>query len=522
MQFIVTHNCFHMLCGLRKPHHQREEAILKSFWKKFEHEHKSHPIFSMAKRKELDLSRCAPIILHGDEGRGAKRQAFLVVNFHGALGRGTNPQVKRLKSLGLKQSFVQHNLNFRGHTYAHRLLFSAMPKHWYTHDRDHVFSTVLECAAGEAEFMCKTGVTSPTSGKQYWAMLIGISGDWPWLHKSGNLGRSFNNVQKRLTVRNAPRGICHLCAAGQRDVPFEQISTRHPAWLDTMHQQSPFETPTPFQVIPHCPGKLADLWKFDMFHTFHIGCGKHFLGSVLALLSEMQDASNVDERFEMLTTEYVQWCAVGKRNKHIKKISKELINWPKTTVYPVGSWHKGDLTTSLMEFVEGRYGNEDFGDNRLLTLSVEATLTINKCFRMLFSSGYFLDRNDAHEISGYGLRFLRRYAELAREALSQNRALFVIMPKEHALHHLFLSMHLATENPNIHYIGNPLNMSTQCDEDFVGRPSRLARRTRPGKIQVTRVLQRYLKGAYQEWIKLGYIKGPKPKGSNNGRWSVCE
>lgn len=90
-----------------------------------------------------------------------------------------------------------------------------------------------------------------------------------------------------------------------------------------------------------------------------------------------------------------------------------------------------------MEFVEGRYGNEDFGDNRLLTLSLEATLTINKCFRMLFSSGYFLDRNDAREISGYGLRFLRRYAQLAQEAHSQNRALFVIMPKEHALHHLF-------------------------------------------------------------------------------------
>lgn len=72
-------------------------------------------------------------------------------------------------------------------------------------------------------------------------------------------------------------------------------------------------------------------------------------------------------------------------------------------------------------------------------------------------------------------------------------------------------MHLAAENPNIHYIGNPLNMSTQCDEDFVGRPSRLARRTRPGKTQVKRVLQRYLKGAYQEWVKLGFIKGPGPK-----------
>ena len=44
-----------------------------------------------------------------------------------------------------------------------------------------------------------------------WAMLIGVSGDWPWLHKSGNLSRSFNNVQKRITVRNAPRGIPLCC-----------------------------------------------------------------------------------------------------------------------------------------------------------------------------------------------------------------------------------------------------------------------------------------------------------------------
>ena len=506
MGYILENNAFHIMCGLMKPHPAREDAILESFWKKFKHEHPDHPIYGMAERNELLLKRTVPVVCHGDEGRGAKRQAYLVTHFHSLLGRGTNPQKRRDQGSKLKIPFVKHELNFRGHSYSNRFLFGCLPKHWYTHDKDHVFTDLMTAAAREALFMSTTGVTDPFSGKTYWCMMLGMVGDWPWLAKSGGLNRTFNHVQKRTNVRNPPAGICHLCQAGQDHVAYEEINTRRPAWLNTVNVQSPFGQPSAFEVVPHPPGKLAEMWKYDAFHCFHLGVGRQFLGSYLALLSEFHEGGNIDERFNSLSADYMSWCKTNKRNTHVKRLTKELISWPKTTVYPVGAWSKGDLTTTLMEYVEDRYKDEAFTDNPLLQKSREATSAVNMFFRLIFSRGLFLNRDDASLAANLALQFLRRYSFLAETALRQSRALYILQPKCHAFHHIAISMYLSSSTPQVRYILNPLGYSTQCDEDFVGRPSRLARRTKVGKVQVRRVLQRYLKGAYHQWIKLGFIR----------------
>jgi len=382
-----------------------------------------------------------------------------------------------------------------------------MPKHWYgVGDREHVFDALMTAAAQEADFLATTGVKDPNSERTYHCMMLGICGDWPWLQKSGNLNRTFNHVQKRLNVRNPPSGICHLCRAGQADIPYEQIGTRRPLWLETQNQQSPFSSPSPFQAIPHEPTRFAELWKFDTFHCFHLGVGRQFLGSFLALLSEIQEGGSVDERFDNLSTAYLTWCRRAKRNAHLKKLSKELIAWPKTTVFPTGNWSKGDLTTSLMMFVEDNFKNHNFDDNPLLKLSWEAAAAANECLRVCYSRPLFVDRDDAALIANLGFRFLRRYDSLAGLALQQNRPLYIIQPKGHAFQHVLMSLLTSLQDASVQFFMSPLAWSTQCDEDFVGRPSRLARRTKVGRIQVRRVIQRYLKGAYHEWIKLGYIR----------------
>ena len=68
-----------------------------------------------------------------------------------------------------------------------------------------------------------------------------------------------------------------------------------------MLTQSRFQGPCCLEIIPHCPGKFPDMFKFDVFHTWHLGVGKNFLGGMLALLSELEDGSNVDVRFEQLS-----------------------------------------------------------------------------------------------------------------------------------------------------------------------------------------------------------------------------
>ena len=500
VSYLLRFNVWHLVCGLSAPDANREKSTLSSFWRKFRYQNPKHPIYELAAQGKISLDRVAPVVLHGDEGRGLKRQAYLVTNYHSLLGRGTNPQRKRMAREKLKKRYIKHDLNFKLHSYCHRFLFGCMPKCYYTNENDDVFRSLLAFAAEEARHMALEGVTHPRTQEQYWVMCVGITGDWPWLRSSGDLVRSFSNVQKRHNVRTLPVGICHLCRGGQVDVPWEQFHTRRPVWYDTMYEQCPFGSPSPFLAVPHIDSEFPGYFKFDVFHIWHLGLGKQLLGNVLALLSERQPAGNVDERFQLLTQEYLAWCQAHKKTPQVKKLTKELITWPTKGHFPVGSWHKGALTTVLLEFVSDHYKNTDFSNEPLLLESMEAVKAASTCLQTMFSHSVFLSNSEAMFIGQMGQRFLRRYASLAEKSKGLGRCLFALQPKGHAWHHLMLDLVLAS-NQGLRYIVNPLTWSVQLDEDFVGRPSRLSRRVRPGRIQVRRVIQRYLKGVYHQWIK---------------------
>ena len=145
--------------------------------------------------------------------------------------------------------------------------------------------------------------------------------------------------------------------------------------------------------------------------------------------------------------------------------------------------------------------NEGRSANGLLQECMEAVRAGNACLRTLFSRGVFLSNSDAGFAGEMGMKFLRRFASLAHKCRVLGRMLFPLQPKGHTFHHIVLELVLAASRDNRSHIVNPLAWSCQADEDFVGRPSRVSRRVRPGKIQVRRVIQRYLKGAYCHWIK---------------------
>lgn len=504
VDFFLKFNVWHVVCGLRTPNERLEKATLSAFWEKYREQHPSHPIYRMAAQGSISLDRVCPMVLHGDEGRSLKRQPFLVCNFHSLLGQGSNPEDRRNARLQVQSAGVRHRLNLKGHSYCNRFLFGCMPKAFYTGEHEDVLPALISLAASEAAHMATHGVRHPRTPECYWIMTAGVTGDWPWLHRCGNFSRSFNNVPKKQATnarqRQPPAGICHLCRAGQDQFPYEQLHTTRPRWYATMYQQ--------FLAVPHADGnaEFASFWKFDVFHVWHLGMGKHFLGSLLALLSETQPAGNTDERFKLLTQEFLGWRRLRSKTAQIRKITKELITWPKKDSFPVGSWHKGAVTTVLMEFAEDHYRNIDFSGNQLLQECMEAVRAANACIRAMYSRGVFLSNRDASFIGGIWMRFLRRYSSLAESSRIQGRMLFCLMPKGHAWHHLMLDMVLAADRDNLSHVVSPLCFSCQMDEDFVGRPSRLSRRVRPGAVQVRRVVQRYLKGSYREWIKSKLIR----------------
>ena len=502
-QHFVDTNLWHVFTGLRDSNPKRETKILEHFWRNYRKCHPDHEIFQRADAGDLVLGRTCPITVHGDEGRGRRRAAFMVVSFHSLLGFGIAAGDERRLA---EKKYIKLEPNFKGHSYTTRFVLGTLDKKTYGDQGDTVFRCLMDAVAFDCEHMASTGV-GDKHGTRYWACLLHIVGDWPFLQKSGSLTRTFNNVDKKAAAKKKepPKGICHLCRAGQTGVEYEQIATRRPAWLSTMYSESPFKETPAFLDLAKLPEQPEAMWAFDLWHCFHLGVGRNFIGAVLAIYAELEMASNVDDRFLLLTKRFQVWCREYSERCIVKKITKELLQYPNTGCFPTGTWHKGQVTTVFMRWIEHRFLFEQaILHDPLLKEAGEAAVSINACFREIYSAPLFLEPPLAKRISELGLKFLRRYASLANAARASGRALFVVMPKVHPLQHIMIEV-LHAADCGVPCL-NPISLSVQQDEDLIGRPSRLSRRvTGKAPALLHRVLQRYLQSCYDEFIKAGYI-----------------
>ena len=503
-QHFVQNSLWHFLCGLANRNEAREEAILETFWAKYRLQYPGHDIFRLADDGDIQLKRCLPFVLHGDEGRGRKRAAFMVISWHSLLGRGTAPGKDERKATGTRP-FAKLEPNFLGHSYTTRYLLAALNKKSYTDENDHSWGALMDNIAKECAFMVETGVCDKMK-RQYFGVMVHVCGDWPFLQKSGNLTRTFNNIEKRANAANPQpkKGICHLCEAGKDGVPFEQLSTSRPIWMRTMFKDPPFRDTPPFVDLPHVQGQAPSIFAYDIWHCWHLGVGRNFVGSMLAVYSNLEQGGNVDERFDALTIRYKSWCSSNHESHILNRLTKEVIQWPNTKHFPTATWHRGDLTRIMMRWIEDRFATEAAPADPYWQKAGEAAVSINKAISLLYKSPLYLEPPAAKVISDLGLRFLRRYTSLAEEAGSQGDSFFVIMPKCHPLHHMFLSLHWAVQR-NVPHL-SPLGLSVQMDEDFIGRPSRLSRRVTGRKPVMLRVIQRYLKATHRKWEECGLIR----------------
>ena len=125
--------------------------------------------------------------------------------------------------------------------------------------------------------------------------------------------------------------------------------------------------------------------------------------------------------------------------------------------------------------------------SQLLANQAEATVAINDFMAGLYHEGVFIRSERANHLAMRGMTFLKLYVELAQISFSQRKQRFPLVPKGHYLHHQMLQ--LLHESQASAWSLNPLIFACQAQEDFVGKPSRLARRTNPRKVS-QRVIQR--------------------------------
>lgn len=408
--------------------------------------------------------------------------------------------------------------NYHGSTLTSRFLVAALPKVLYTGRNAAVFDDLLNFVSEEARHMFFTGVSDELANRgMFHAVLLHVSGDWPWLTDSGMLLRSYRNVQKHRRQSKPCVGVCHMCAAGKPQFDFEQINTSQPKWLGTMFTLDVFANgnPSPLASVPHPPGRTAELWFFDLFHTMHLGVRKAFLGSCLALLSEVEPGSNIDQRFSTMSDKYLSWCKSARQRPWVSKLTKELLGWTSTTIFPSGTWRKGALSTTLMKWVQDRFANEGDSWPCMLQEAGAACVACNSFLICLYNASAWIAPEQAQRISGLGQEFLDRYADLARQAVSEGKLLWVLQPQIHAMHHLVLYLLHSSRKGKVL---NVLCMATQADEDFIGRPSRLSRRVTPKPLAGSRrVLERHLQSSYAMWVKDGYIRPSSSSSSGTAK-----
>ncbi|CAK9026534.1 unnamed protein product [Durusdinium trenchii] len=288
--------------------------------------------------------------------------------------------------------------------------------------------------------------------------------------------------------KRACRGICHACMAGQEldanqgraAVPFEDFSP-NAAWVSTRFQELPWDvTPPIVQGLHLSEEDQTSFFNIDLWHNCHMGICKHFCASsFIGILESDLDAVprvGMEAKFQWITQIYLNYFKSRRVNPFVREISRDTMNFPAGTACPIGKWSKGQASTEMMMFLHffcRQYIEGNTADPLLLTIA-DAARALNLALSTLYRSGYWLQKEKAALLAKLMFRFLALYAKCAELTLRQGKRRFAMVPKLHMLAHA--AFDLQDQSSRAEWAHNPLAMTNQIQEDFIGRPSRISRR----------------------------------------------
>ena len=495
LAYLVQKGLWPKLAGVESGGYAMAREVWTEFWRKFKIINEDHELWSL----DLDLSRAAAFMVHGDEGRTLKKGGLMVTSLQSVLGHGwDNKRVQKLYRDGVPRL----SLNFAGHSFTTRFVSSALPKTVYE-SNPKVFYDAMGHLAKSLRRVLVQGYVDPSSGERYHIVIIGAKGDQPYLNKLAGFYRSFNTTAKRGDERAVPKGVCPYCCAGMVGFPAEDLGTACPVWLPTVGVKLPWlRTPALIEELPHNRGNPAAYFHSDIWHIVHLGIGKSWAASVVQMALPALPLRNLEEKWEFLTSHYRRWCRAHHRQPHVTKITPVLMSYGDYSG-AVGAWSKGALTHSLLAWLVDLLGEVPQGNDGLLQVCREGSYRMNAMFSTLFRADAFLTGQLSSFVSEQGLCFLRLYSDLARKQFEAGRQwLFPLYPKLHIFHHLMLRV--LQQGRSFGFATNPLMHSCQMDEDTVGRVSRISRRVNIRKV-ASRSLSRYLIQAHTAFSDAGWL-----------------
>ena len=260
LRLFSLHNKIPLFTG-----HVHDLSLVDLFWQRYKCIDPLHPTFTDHRGREKFVLPC---YVHADEGRTLKKSAIMIFNIQPVLGG--NPDAA--------YSQDEMHTNMKYHSFATRFLLSTMVKNVYRKNSEPLYR--LADAIAEELLEVHLGKKRVT----VFIALMAIKGDWPILAKLGKLERFFGRQTR--TKASKPKGICHLCLAGQQDIPYHDTAASA-LWRQSYLRYDPYKSPPPFAILP-THGAL--MYRFDIFHTALKGVHAELAGSAIAgLLVDLQD-----------------------------------------------------------------------------------------------------------------------------------------------------------------------------------------------------------------------------------------
>ena len=267
---------------------------------------------------------------------------------------------------------------------------------------------------------------------------------------------------------------------------FTDVSSSAP-WWDTYLQSPPWNPISPPSLVGLCGFRL-DMVQPDLLHVLNLGVGRMLAGSILTTVLKEKTVfpgGTIPEQLASATESFGLFCRSRGFQPRMKKITLLRLNWKKDTYAELTCSGYDNYTICLwlqhtLEDHSGRY--PEF--STLLW-------ALNNAMSVLYGAGRFLTPDEKERVHVLGSTFLRSNMQCASRAVQENKFLFRVTPKLHALQHVLQTRRTC----------NLAKFATWMDEDFLRRMARVLEITSSLTSQ-KRTLQRWLLQLPECWRKL--------------------
>ena len=500
----------------------------ESFWRAYYQSHPNHAVFKQFSSN--DLATVIPVIVHGDEGSGSKKQPVAIVSWQSVFGKRSDRR-KFMKRNGLNacshcapqpwspccqmpsasastsaepnmqlqireedEAIIEHMWPTTGqHSYLSRHLCFVLPSSLASKGPE-VLQEMLSAVALDLKELFYNGIS--VNNTKYHVGFLGSKGDSKWHVQCGNFTRSFFHLG---TVRE--HEICPYCLGGHKDHPFEDCSDKA-SWISTIGISNPWSIAGPMEVIPFDDTNSVAKYRRDPLHIFKIGLARDLVGSVILMLATWfciwdwpGDNVGLWPRMKRAHSRFRLWARANQVSAHFKSFSKDFLHMGKVTNYPYTGSKGSDsmllirwLSFEIRLAIQNNAGQDRRRD--LLDGALQVCDAAINLFRLLYCHGMWLGRDCMVSVRDLVLRITRGYSLLAHACVQERYTAYALKTTLHSMHHMAIDIDLQLQRHCCCY-PNILMWDCSQDEDFIGRAARVVRATH-ARTTTRRSIERHL------------------------------